>query len=167
VKALSPKDQNLKEFIVNIKNMIIKAGLALVATALLSAGAVAVNAQNSFDPARLYGAVKFTVGKNADTTVMVPTFALGRFNETGLPSNVKGADVLSVLKIVKMSGPAGLEVELRSARLERTKEAGSVARVELRFKSVPYIVTGTPVEITLENAQNGNRTSFFVMALGN
>ncbi len=150
-----------------IKNVTIKTGLALVATAILSAGAVVVNAQNSFDPARLYGSVKLIAGKNADTTVMVPTFALGRFNEIGLPFNVKGADVLSVLKIVNMSGPTGLEVELRSARLERSKEAGSVARVELRFKNVPYIVTGTPVEITLENAQNGNRTSFFVMALGN
>jgi hypothetical protein len=151
----------------NIKNITAKTGLALVAAAILSVGAVVANAQNSFDPARLYGSVKFTVGKNADVTVLVPTFALGRFNEAALPSNVKGTDVLSVLKIVKMNGPAGLELELRSARLERTKEAGSVARVELRFKSVPYIVTGTPVEITLENAQNGNRISFFVMALGN
>ncbi len=151
----------------NIKNMTAKTALALVAAAILSAGAVAANPQSNFDPARVYGSVKFNAGKNADVTVMVPTFALGRFNEATLPSNVKGTDVLSVLKIIKISGPAGLEVELRSARLERTKEAGSVARVELRFKSVPYIVMGTPVEITLENAQNGNRTSFFVMALGN
>jgi invasion protein IalB len=150
----------------NIKTMTAKTAIALVAAAILSVGAVAINAQNSFDPARLYGSVKFTAGKNADTTVLVPTFAFGRFNEIGLPSNAKGTDILSVLKIVKISGPTGLEVELRSARLERTKEAGSVARVELRFKSVPYIVTGTPVEITLENAQNGNRTSFFVMAQG-
>jgi hypothetical protein len=150
----------------NIKNITAKTGIALVA-AILSVGAVAASAQNSFDPARLYGSVKFTAGKNADVTVFVPMFQLGRFNEIGLPSSVKGTDVRSVLKIVNISGPVGLEVELRSARLERTKEAGSVARVELRFKSVPYIVTGTPVEITLENTQNGNRTSFFVMAQGN
>ncbi len=150
----------------NIKNMTAKTALALVVAAILSAGPVAANLQGNFDPARVYGSVKFTVGKNADMTVLVPTFALGRFNEAALPSNVKGTDVLSVLKILKISGPVGLEVELRSARLERTKEAGSVARVELRFKNVPYIVTGTPVEITLENAQNGNRTSFFVMAQG-
>jgi hypothetical protein len=148
-----------------IKNIAAQTGLVLVA-ALLSVGAFPVKAQDGFDPARVYGSVKFTVGKNADATVMLPTAALGRFNEIGLAANVKGTDVMSVLKITKISGPAGLEVELRSARLERSRETGSMARIELRFKNVPYIVTGLPVEITLENAQNGNRTSFFVMAQG-
>lgn len=150
---------------------------ALVA-ALLTVGTIAgttapTSAQTMFDPAREYGSVTLAPGKTTDVIVRVPTGQIGPFREIGLPFTTSGVNLQSVLKIVKVSGPSWLSLELRSARLERTRDdrertgGNATLRLELRVKTAASIPSGThvPVEITLENTQNGNRTAFFITAM--
>jgi hypothetical protein len=150
---------------------------ALVA-ALLAVGTIAgttapVNAQTMFDPARAYGSVALAPDKTTDMIVRVPTGQMGAFHEIGLPFTTSGVNVQSVLKIIKVSGPDWLGVELKSARLERTRDdrertgGGTILRLELRIKTNISAPMGAqaPVEITLENTQNSNRTVFFITAL--
>ena len=150
---------------------------ALVAT-LFAVGTITgttapANAQTMFDPVREYGSVTLTPDKTTDMIVRVPTGQIGPFHEIGLPFTTSGVNVQSMLKIVKVSGPTWLSLELRSARLERARDdrertgGETILRLELRIKTTVSAPIGThaPVEIMLENTQNSNRTAFFITAL--
>jgi hypothetical protein len=146
---------------------------ALLTVGTISGTTAPANAQTMFDPSREYGSVTVAPDRTTDMIVRVPTGQIGPFREIGLPFTTSGVNVQSVLKIVKVSSPNWLSLELRSARLERTRDdrertgGETILRLELRIKTTASTPIGThaAVEITLENIQNGNRTVFFITAL--
>jgi hypothetical protein len=143
--------------------------VALVTAPLVSitTGSAHAQATQSLDPALNYGTVSVEAGKTQNLTVSVPLGQLGPFNEAALSTNKDGSVATGVVAIASVRSQARVNVEVRKATLMNSSESGRQLSVELRFALASSTEVGfkgqTPVEITLENKQNGNKTTFFVI----
>jgi hypothetical protein len=153
--------------------------LTLIATPFVAhVGSARAQSTLTIDPKTTYGWVFLETGRTTKTNVSVPANALGTFEDSKLPRRVNGYDLSSVVKLKKIESDPSITVNL--ARASLVFRGGENRRIrndsrprydvflELEFtissgaKTVPN--KQLPVRITLENAQNGSETSFFVVA---
>jgi hypothetical protein len=100
---------------------------------------------------------------NADRTLHLQAYQTGRFSESNFffnrTTNVSG------LKIESIKLPNGLAVSLRSSKLVRDNSDNTLIALELRFTTDQKWNNGSyPVEITMQNTQDGTRFSFSMLA---
>jgi hypothetical protein len=129
------------------------------------------------DPKLTYGWVFVEGSKAARTNVSIPLEGLGGFSEARLPITARGSDVSGVVRIASLKSDTPVDVQMQRATLvygPSTKEARKDGRLPIRSVflelecALPSGVTvpagrQIPVQITLENTQNGAKSVFYIV----
>jgi hypothetical protein len=152
--------------------------IALVATpAIVQSSFAQSGAVVTADPKLTYGWVFVEGSKTARTNVSIPLEPLGGFSETRLPMTARGPDISGVVRIATLKSDTSVDVRVQRATLVYGP-TNNAARKDGKLPSrsvflelecaLPAGVTAPagkqiPVQITLENTQNGAKSVFYIV----